>query len=303
MNPNLLKQLAIIVNQGSISRACEQLHLTQPTLTRSMKQLEMKVGASLLKRSRYGVVPTEIGQRLAKIGEKILAETQYSDEIIRQFHSGYQNEFILGLDPLWEIATVSHLVPALIAETKLVFHLRTSSAANQIELLQKKELDFLIAPAYLAVKQKGLQKKIIFRDREGIFAGKQSKLLRAREPLTLDSIANEQWIIAGAKAGFLKTLNKKAARISLTGSFNTLFYLLENTSMLVKLPIRLALLTGKISSEQLLDLTDFNPARRDFALWSRLSTDEHPASLKVSELLYATLSELDNSLPLFNQHF
>ncbi|WP_417784385.1 helix-turn-helix domain-containing protein, partial [Terasakiella pusilla] len=65
MNPNLLQQLAIVVKQGSISRACEQLYITQPTLTRSIKQLEMKVGAPLLIRTRYGVEPTEIGARLA----------------------------------------------------------------------------------------------------------------------------------------------------------------------------------------------------------------------------------------------
>lgn len=299
MNPNLLKQLAIVVNQGSITRACEQLHITQPTLTRSIKQLEMKVGANLLKRTRYGVVPTEIGKRLAKVGDKILAEANYSKEIVSQFHSGFHNEFLLGLDPLWEMATINQLIPALIAETKLVFHLRTSSAANQIELLQQEELDFLIAPAYLSVEQKGLQKDIVFRDREGVFAGKKSKLLNTKQTLTLESLTNEQWIIAGAKAGFLKT-NNKAARISLTGSLNALFYLLENTAMLVKLPIRLALLTGKVSQEQLLNVTNLDAARRDFALWSRMNTDEHPASLKVSELLYSTLIQLDNSLPTFS---
>ena len=79
MNPNLLKQLAIVVKQGSISSAAEQLYVTQPTLTRGIQQLEARVGAPVLKRTRYGVVPTEIGARLALIGERILADTDQGE--------------------------------------------------------------------------------------------------------------------------------------------------------------------------------------------------------------------------------
>ncbi|MFC6673437.1 LysR family transcriptional regulator [Marinobacterium aestuariivivens] len=44
MDPRLLKQLAVIVKHGSLSRAAERLNVTQPTLTRAIQTIEHKVG-------------------------------------------------------------------------------------------------------------------------------------------------------------------------------------------------------------------------------------------------------------------
>lgn len=303
INPNLLKQLAIVVNQGSLTRACEQLHITQPTLTRSIKQLEMKVGAAVLTRTRYGVTPTPIGARLARLGERILAEAEHSDEIIRQWRSGYNNEFRIGIDPLWEFATVEQMTGSLLKQRNFVFHLRTGSAATQIHLLQGGKLDFLVAPAHLAVPQGKLERELVFRDRAGIFAGKKSPLVGTKEAITREALSNHQWIIAGAQAGFLdnqeELTGNRAARMALTGSMSTLFHLLKTTDMLVCLPARLALMAGELDPAQLLDVVDFQGSRRDIALWSHSEKEERPDTLRIRELLVETIGRLDQEAETF----
>lgn len=298
INPNVLKQLAIIVKQGSLTRACEHLHITQPTLTRSIKQLEMKVGAPVFTRTRYGVTPTRIGARLARIGERILAESEHGDEIIRQWHSGYQNEFHIGIDPLWEFATVGKMTEGLLYENRFVFHLRTGSAAAQIQLLQDGKLDFLIAPAHLSVPQQALHRELIFRDRAGIFAGRKSRLLGSKKPISRDRLSKQQWILAGAHAGFLDSqdnlMGSGAARMALTGSIRSLFHLLKTTDMLVCLPARLALMSGELAPEQMLDVEGFHGTRRDIALWSHAEKEERPDTVKVHELIRATVSHFDH---------
>lgn len=297
MNPNLLKQLAIVVNQGSLTRACVQLHITQPTLTRSIQQLEMKVGANVLTRTRHGVVPTEIGARLARLGERILAEAEHGDEIIRQWHSGYRNEFSIGIDPLWEFATVGLMTETLLQESRFVFHLRTGSAATQIQLLQAGKLDFLIAPAHLSVSQRALNRKLLFRDRAGIFAGLKSPLIDAGTPLESHNLTSQQWISAGAHAGFLdkkdNLMGRQAARMALTGSMRSLFHLLKTTDMLVCLPARLTLMTGEVMPKQLLRVDDYEGARRDIALWSHVEKGERPDMLWVRELISTAVGKLD----------
>lgn len=302
MNPNLLKQLAIVVKQGSLTSACEQLHVTQPTLTRSIQQLEMKVGAPLLKRTRYGVIPTEIGARLSQIGERILAETVKGTEVIRQFNSGYKSEFVVGIDPLWEFATVSQMSDYFLAEKRYAFHFRTGSAAAQITLLQKGELDFLIAPAHLSVAQKSLDRKILFRDRSGIFAGKKSKLIDAKQPITQEQIAQQKWFIAGASAGFLESQVNvtDAAQIAFTGSIRSVIQLLNSTDMLVWLPARLALMTEEISPEQMLDVEGITSSRRDIALWSSLEHSERPEVLKVKDIISDFMLAQDQQRPTYH---
>ncbi len=303
MNPNLLKQLAIVVKQGSLTSACEQLHVTQPTLTRSIQQLEMKVGAPLLKRTRYGVIPTEIGARLSQIGDRILAETVRGNEVIRQFHSGYKSEFVVGIDPLWEFATVDSMTDYFLKEKRYAFHFRTASAASQISLLQDGELDFLIAPAHLSVAQKALDRQILFRDRSGIFAGKRSKLINAKKTVTKEDIAQQKWIIAGASAGFLESqaevTGSDAAQMAFTGSIRSVMHLLNTTDMLVWLPARLALMAGEISPEQMLTVEGVASARRDIALWSSLEHSERPEVLKVRELISDFIIKQDQEKPIY----
>lgn len=299
MNPNLLKQLAIVVKQGSISSAAEQLYVTQPTLTRGIQQLEARVGAAVLKRTRYGVVPTEIGARLAQIGERILADAQHGEEVIRQFHSGVQSEFALGIDPLWEFATVHQMTEGLLQDKRFVFHLRTGSAAVQIRLLQEGELDFLLAPAHLSVAQSELERELLFRDRAGIFAGLKSDLIGSSELLNPGELEQHKWIVAGASAGFLdgaaELAGPAAARMAFTGSIRSVFYLLQHSDMLVRLPARLALMSKEVLPHQLLSVAGFVGARRDIALWYRSADLERPDFVRVRESLRGLVCSIDKT--------
>lgn len=300
MNPNLLKQLAIVVKQGSLSRACEQLYITQPTLTRSIQQLEMRVGAPVLVRTRYGVQPTEIGARLAQIGERILAETEQGEEVIRQFHSGYHNEFVIGIDPLWEFATVEHMTAYFMQEKRYVFHFRTGSAAAQIELLQKGELDFLLAPAHLSVKQGTLDRQLLFRDRSGVFVGKKSVLKGSNKTISQEVLEKQNWIVAGANAGFLdrpsELIGLKAASMAFTGSIRSVLHLLNTSDVLVRLPARLALMIGEVDLDQMIQVPGPLGARRDIALWSTIENLERPEYSKVQDLIRDFMQSLDKSV-------
>lgn len=303
MNPNLLKQLAIIVKQGSLSSAAEQLYVTQPTLSRAIQQLESRVGAPVLKRSRYGMVPTEIGARLAQIGERILADAEYSEEVIRQWKSGYHSEFAIGIDPLWEFATVQQMTSHFMRERRYVFHFRTGSAAMQISLLQEGQLDFLLAPAHLTVAQSALEREILFRDRSGVFVGRKSKLVGTKKPLSVEQLTNKQWVIAGASAGFLdgqgELLGHNAARMAFTGSIRSVIHLLNTSDTLVRLPARLALMTGEIAPEQMIEIEGQRGPRRDIALWSRIENSERPEILRIRELIREFMVQLDGDAPTF----
>ena len=303
MSPNHLKQLAIVVKQGSLTSAAEQLFVTQPTLSRAIQQLEVRVGAPVLKRSRYGMVPTEIGARLARIGERILADAEHGEEVIRQWRSGYRSEFAIGIDPLWEFATVEEMTSHFMRETGYVFHLRTGSAAPQITLLQEGQLDFLLAPAHLTVSQAELDREILFNDRSGVFVGKQSPLLGEAEPVPVERVIEMNWMIAGASAGFLdgqgELSRPHAARMAFTGSIRSVIHLLNTTDLLVRLPARLALMTRDIAPEQMIEVEGLRGSRRDIALWSRMEDSERPDLLEIRRLISEFVKQLNSDAPTF----
>ncbi|KEA61861.1 Transcriptional regulator, LysR family [Marinobacterium lacunae] len=261
------------------------------------------MGAPVLTRTRYGVTPTEVGARLAQIGERILAESEHGEEVIRQWHSGYQSEFTLGIDPLWEFAFFKEMTSSLLSEKRHVFHLRTGSAAIQIQLLQEGKLDFLLAPAHLTVSQSALERELLFKDRSGVFVGKKSPLVGSGKPVSLEVLAQQQWMIAGASAGFLdgqgELAGPQAARMAFTGSIRSVLHLLNTTDMLVRLPARLALMTGEINTDQLIEVEGKPGPRRDFALWSKSENGERPEHVKVREVIGEIVRKLDQQTDTF----
>lgn len=61
---HLLESFCVVVETGSLNKAAEALHLTQPAITRQIKALEAQLGAVLLNRTPHGVELTPAGQAL-----------------------------------------------------------------------------------------------------------------------------------------------------------------------------------------------------------------------------------------------
>ena len=72
MEIRVLKYFLTIAREENITRAAEQLHITQPTLSRQMMQLEEELGVRLFQRNRVSVTLTEEGRLLRRRAQEIL---------------------------------------------------------------------------------------------------------------------------------------------------------------------------------------------------------------------------------------
>ena len=72
----LLEQLTAVYECGTLSAASEKLHLTQPTLTRSMQKLEDIFGVKLFERTKNRVHLNENGRLAAECARQILIQEQ-----------------------------------------------------------------------------------------------------------------------------------------------------------------------------------------------------------------------------------
>lgn len=76
MELRLLTYVVTIAEEGSISAAARRLHLTQPTLSRQLRELERQVGTALFARTGRGLAPTPAGQVLVQRALTVLAEAE-----------------------------------------------------------------------------------------------------------------------------------------------------------------------------------------------------------------------------------
>ncbi|WP_409471310.1 LysR family transcriptional regulator [Streptomyces sp. HC307] len=81
VDTRLLRCFVAVAEEGSLTRAAERLFVSQPALTKQIKQLEARVGVPLFTRSRAGMALTEPGRVLAERVPVLLAEW---DRILRE---------------------------------------------------------------------------------------------------------------------------------------------------------------------------------------------------------------------------
>ena len=81
----LLQQLEAFARCGTLSAAAEELHLSQPALTRSMKKLEEVIGVPLFERQKNKLQLNENGKLAAEYARRVLEQDQEIVERVRAF--------------------------------------------------------------------------------------------------------------------------------------------------------------------------------------------------------------------------
>ncbi|MEU2490343.1 LysR family transcriptional regulator [Streptomyces sp. NPDC007883] len=81
VDTRLLRSFVAVSEEGSLTRASERLFVSQPALTKQIRQLEVLLGVGLFTRSRAGMALTEPGRVLARRVPSLLADW---DEVLRE---------------------------------------------------------------------------------------------------------------------------------------------------------------------------------------------------------------------------
>lgn len=80
-----LRTLVAIADHGSFVAAAQWLHLAPPTVSLHIAELESRIGAPLLSRTRGNVRPSPIGEVLVERARRLLAEVESTlDDVQRQ---------------------------------------------------------------------------------------------------------------------------------------------------------------------------------------------------------------------------
>ena len=115
---NQLEHLVAIAKNKTISKAAEELLISQPGLTRSMQRLEDDLGLSLFDRKKNKIELNENGKLAVEFSQKLLAERE---EMIKELTKLSQNHISFGScapAPLWGVEyALSNNIEAQIEST------------------------------------------------------------------------------------------------------------------------------------------------------------------------------------------
>lgn len=94
-----LQAFVEIAHQKSLKRAAEVLSLTQPAISKTLKELEEIAGVTLLERSRSGVMMTAEGEVFLKHAANSLSELDQAMNSVSALHMGQQGSLAIGALP------------------------------------------------------------------------------------------------------------------------------------------------------------------------------------------------------------
>ncbi|HVK42114.1 MAG TPA: LysR substrate-binding domain-containing protein [Phenylobacterium sp.] len=145
-----LQYLKLLAEHGSFGRAADAAHVTQPTLSAGVQELEKVLGGPVVDRARSGVILTAIGEVALSRATTILNEAEEMVQSARNAGHPLTGRFRLGVIPTVAPYLLPKALPLLRARfPKLRLYLREDLTSRLIALLKAGQLDAaLIALPY-----------------------------------------------------------------------------------------------------------------------------------------------------------
>lgn len=143
-----LHHFVVLARVANFGRAADQLHLTQPALTRSIQSLERLLGTRLFDRGPAGVTLTSPGERLVARAEDLLYEARRLEHEVRQASDAIEGEVRLAIGPMTAGVLLPGLIGRVIAQYPRVRLAITSAPHEEMEQkLLAGEVDFMVSRA------------------------------------------------------------------------------------------------------------------------------------------------------------
>ncbi|MCI8828430.1 MAG: LysR family transcriptional regulator [Ruminiclostridium sp.] len=244
MELRVLRYFLAVAREESISAAAESLHLTQPTLSRQLMDLEAELGKTLFLRGNRKVTLTQEGAFLRKRANEILDLVEKTQAEFQTSQEALSGDVYVGGGESDAMRLIARTAGALqSAHPQLRFHLYSGNAYDVGERLEKGLLDFgiLMGTADLA-NYDYLQLPLY--DSWGVLMRKDSPLaqkarVRPEDLWDQPLLLSRQALI---KSSLSNWLQRDLGALNVVSTYNLLF----NASLMVEEGLGYALALDKL---------------------------------------------------------
>jgi LysR family pca operon transcriptional activator len=198
MRLQLLRVVDALDVDGSLLRASETLRVSQPALTKGLRELELLVGDRLFERHARGVTPTKAGMVLIRGGRRILAELARAEEDLEHLASPFGSVAAIGALPV----AAAGLVPLVLVKLRQQHpHIKVRVEEGRTEVLLPQlssgQLDLLVGRFYEPATPDGLIRHVLWSDPIAIVARSDHPLLKV-EGWSLDALRSYDLVLPGS---------------------------------------------------------------------------------------------------------
>ena len=231
MELRVLQYFLAVAREQNISAAAQSLHLTQPTLSRQLKELEEELGKQLMIRGNRAITLTEEGMLLRRRAEEILELVERTEQEVMQSDDSVSGNIYIGTgetDGVRQIARTAHRLQQ--RYPGICFHIISGDAVDVCERLDKGLLDFGILLGDID-KTKYYYLELPMKDTWGVLMRRDSPLAQ-QESVSPQDLWDKPLILSRQvdnKSGLYRWLRKEPSELRTVATYNLIY----NASLMV----------------------------------------------------------------------
>lgn len=190
-----LHVLMTVVEAGSMGKAAQRLHTSQPAISRSIAGLEHTFGVRLLERTAQGVEPTEYGRALLDGGVAVFDDLQQAVRKMEFLADPTAGELRVGSTVFTAASFVTAIIDRLSRRhPKMTFQLVTAAWEGLHRELSERNVELLITRQFGPGPDERLDFEFLFDEAFVVAAGASSPWARRRK-VELRDLVNESWVL------------------------------------------------------------------------------------------------------------
>lgn len=137
-----------VVRAGSLTRACEELNLSAPTVSTQLKLLEQRLGERLLVKSGRTLTPTDVGRMVFRYAEEIFGLGREMQDTLRGQPTGRPLRLVVGIDDVLPKEIAHRLIdPALQLKLPVRIVCREAGLDRLVADLASHDVDVVLSDA------------------------------------------------------------------------------------------------------------------------------------------------------------
>jgi DNA-binding transcriptional LysR family regulator len=190
MNIEQLKHMVEIDKTGSLKEAANNLHITLPALSQSIKNLEKELNIMIFHRSRRGSIPTEEGHRLIEKANSALLKIQEFMDEAEAYTNTMNGEIKIATYP-GPMEILVHLITEIKREYP---NIKASVYENSTEYIIDKVLEGEVDVGFITYTEKEETKyrNLVFKK---LLDGHMVAAVNKKSPLAKQTLITEEMLI------------------------------------------------------------------------------------------------------------
>lgn len=269
LDPRHLEILAAIVDRGGLTEGAELLGKSQPSVSRTLAQLEARVGMPLFEPGRRPLRATELGLALAEHGRMVLTSGRAASEIVGSHRSGHAGLVRVAGTPIFMDGVIATIIARFQERVPSVRVDLTYGYVDDLAVrLRNGTLDVAVLPLRPDRVPADMDFQPILSSRNVIACRDGHPLTRLRL-LTPKDIAHYPWIAPPQDSPLYRDLRRALERVGVDdfrisfsgGTLASVLSVLNGSDSLTVLPYSVVFMEMKSSRIAALPLEIGHPER------------------------------------------